>query len=215
MKKERDWMCKFIEVGAHWKHCGDPRSPHVKLTSGFHSNEFFNGTRIIENYELLEEACRGMLMRSTFSNCPDKPQRVFGPALGASPLAQECGRLLGVPWGFTEPVLTGNMKKIVLKRFYFEPGTTILVVEDAITTGTTTRETIAQLEEAGACVLPYICTLVTHLETDILDKRKVVALAKHKIPVWLPEECPLCAIGSEPLSPPKDKDNWRRLTAPF
>ncbi len=54
------YIQRFKEMGALWKHSGDPRQPHAELTGGKHSDGFFNGGIVMENPALLREMCLSM-----------------------------------------------------------------------------------------------------------------------------------------------------------
>ena len=205
------WEETFRKVGALWVHNGNPEYPHALLASGNHSSGFFNGSRVIENPALLEEAVRSLaeLWRIGYGFGPHI-ERVVGPAFGAITLAHELGRELGVKTGFTEPVEEWVEKRMLLRRFTMKPGEVVLVVEDVITTGGTTQETIAELETHGAVVASAICVLLNRSGKENLDGRHIIALVNHPMPVWTTTECPLCEQGSMPIRP---KEAWGALSA--
>jgi orotate phosphoribosyltransferase len=99
---------------------------------------------------------------------------------------------------------------MVLGRTEVRPGERILLAEDVVTTGKTTKLTAQSVEEAGGIIHPYLLALVNRSGQDEIDGRKVVALINEHMPVWSEEECPLCRQGSEPVKP---KDIWRTFTA--
>lgn len=205
------WEHIFLDAGLYWSHDGNPAHPHALLTSGLHSNGFFNASGVIGNPLLCSPAAEALLHMVELP--PTGDIQIFGSALGASTLAFEMARQLDVPCGFTEPVIVEGRKVMQLKRFSFAPGTQILVVEDVMTTGSTTLETIAALEAAGGKVLPDIAVLVNRSGCETLDGRVLQALVTRHLPTWDPtkEVCPLCAGGSEAIRP---KANWDALTNP-
>lgn len=209
------WANELTKMGALWIHDGNPKRPHVKLTSGKCSNGFFNGSKVIENPCRLKEICTLILA----NNLNDLVQqgskrimidRVVGSAFGAITMAHVMASLLKAKTGFTEDP-DQKKERMELKRFSVVDEET-LVVEDVVTTGDTTRKTIEALEEKGARVLPVIVALVNRSGMTNLDGRKIVAFIDHPMPMWEPEECPLCKQGSEPLRP---KGNWDALNADY
>lgn len=206
-----DWIERFEKAGALWVHNGNPKRPHALLTSGNHSNGFFNGSRIIEDPALLRSATTD-LVRTWQMGWGSGPriERVVGSAFGAITLAYELGKQLRAKTGFTEPVEGCGEKLMSLHRFTMKPGETTLVVEDVITTGRTTQKTIAELEARGAIVTSAICALVNRSGKKVLDGRRIIALVDYPMPVWTPSECPLCKEGSETVRP---KEHWDLLTA--
>lgn len=211
---ENEWIRVFTEMGAFWLHDDNPERPHALLTSGKHSNGFFNGSKVIENPEVLYRAMYDL--RQKIEHEGDLPHRdnlwVVGSALGACDLSYELGRILGCKRGFTEPVEEDGKKTMSLKRFEIPADKHVLVVEDVFTTGGTTEQTIASIEKKGAVVWPVLGVLVNRSGKDRLGDRKVVAVIDRPMPVWTPEECPLCRVGSEAVRP---KGNWDRLTAQY
>jgi len=218
---EEEWMQVFTEMGAFWLHDENPKRPHALLTSGKHSNGFFNGSKVIEDPEVLHKAMSDLcqLIEVAGDEFPrDEENRlsrdlvVIGSALGACDLSYELGRILQCKRGFTEPVEEDGKKTMVLKRFEIPAGKHVLVVEDVFTTGGTTEQTIAAIEKKNAIVWPVLGVLVNRSGRVKLGERKVVAVIDKPMPMWAPAECPLCQAGSEAVRP---KGNWDRLTAQY
>lgn len=209
-RNEKEWIEFLTKLGCLWIHDDNPRRPHAELTSGKHSNGFFNASKIIVNPCVVKWVCEDLLEICKSKNVNlGGVQMVFGSAHGATDLSFMMGQLLGVNRGFTEPQPD---KSMVLKRFNFEPGTKILLVEDVMTTGGTNRKTIAALEEAGGIVLPTILVVCNRSGMRHLDEREVVALIDEAMPMWASDECPLCKAGSETVRP---KGNWDKLTGTY
>jgi orotate phosphoribosyltransferase len=137
---------------------------------------------------------------------------VIGSAMGAVCIAYEIAGQHGCLAGFTEPVKGDSGKQMVLKRFNVEPGDRVFVVEDVMTTGGTTLKTVKALKEAGAEILPIFAVLVNRSGKKNLDFIDIAALIDRAMPMWEPDDCPLCKKGSEPIRP---KGNWDRLTAKY
>lgn len=204
-----NWMNELRKVDALWIHDGNPRRPHAQLSAGGHSSGFFNASLIIEQPNLLSLACKGLL---TYLADEDSVDVVVGSAMGAVTMAHECARLLGVRCAFTEQVGAGADKQMVLKRFSIAPESRILLVEDVVTGGATTRQTRQAVEQAGGVVLPKVLVLVNRSGHPRLDDLLLCALIDHPMPVWQPDECPLCQAGSEAIRP---KGNWDKLNAVY
>ena len=101
-----------------------------------------------------------------------------------------------------------------LKRFFLDVGERVLMVEDVLTTGGTTRESIASIEEAGGRVHNQILVVVNRSGQVEMDGRQIVSLTAPEIPVWTPDECPLCKLGSEVFRP-KGREEWTKLTGKY
>lgn len=201
----------FRAMGALWIHDGNPEKLHALLTSGNHSDGYFNGSFIIQNPFALQQVCSDLVERYREEINLVSTQGVItvvGSAMGAVTIAYEMARQLGYYTAFTEP--TPDKERMILKRFDIEDNEIVLVVEDVITTGGTTLKTISSLEKVGAQILPVIPVIFNRSGKEKLDGREIIALIDQPLSVWTPEDCPLCEKGSEPVRP---KANWQALTA--
>ncbi len=207
--EQHSWLEEFKRVGALWIHDGNPKRPHALLTSGKHSNGFFNASKVIARPDLL-----GAIVLELADRCQLKSLSidwVVGSALGAVTIAHAFAYHLRRNMAFTEKADDGT-KKMVLARFDIEAADHVLIVEDVMTTGGTTLETIAAIEATGAKVLEPIVVIANRSGTHELNGRRLASLIELSIDAWAPEECPLCTRGSVALRP---KKNWDKLTAEF
>jgi orotate phosphoribosyltransferase len=207
------------EQGVLWQFNGErPEEPHAVLTSGLHSDGFFNGTVLIQDAALLAHVSISLkdMIKAALKMSPYHfADRVVGPAFGAIPLAHELAASVsrGI-WGFTEPIhIPGGedvscSQGIQLKRFNVN-GEAVVVIEDVITTGGSLRDSIKVLEKAGAIVLPFVLCVANRSGYDMLDDRRIVSLVDLDFGTWPANDCPLCAEGSEALRP---KAHWSRFT---
>ena len=200
-----DWNRVFEEHGAIWIHDGNPARPHALLTSGLHSDGFVNCSKVTQHPAVLQSAVSEGLSPQLADL---KPDWVIGSAFGAITLAHAIAFHLGARAGFTEKDSDG-MK---LARFEIDPAETVLVVEDTISTGGSTKKTIEGIIASGVPekqILPYIIALVNRSGSNELAAKKIRALLTPVIHAWTPSECPLCKAGSSFVRP---KANWNELT---
>ena len=213
MRTTEEWINVFSEMVALWIHDGNPERPHALLTSGKHSNGFFNASKVIVNPSILKEACLD-IVKGNRGDVPEhsRGDMVIGSALGAITIAHVMAELLNATCGFTEPVVANGEKTMQLKRFSIESAERILPVEDVISTGDTTLKTIAELKQKGAIIHPVVIVLVNRSGKEYLDQYKIISLIDHPMPMWKAEDCPLCQQGSEEIRP---KCNWDKLTGDY
>ena len=201
-----DWMSEFAQIQALWIHGGQLKRPHALLTSGLHSNGYVNGTLITQRPVLLLRILRepGGLA----SQLPaERVDWVIGSALGAITFAYAVAEQLEARAGYTEK--DGDAMK--LARFELQDHERVLIVEDTLSTGGSTRKTIKAVESAAggkAVILPFILCLVNRSGRNDLDGRAIRSLIQPDIQMWKAEECPLCKAGSKALRP---KENWKEL----
>jgi orotate phosphoribosyltransferase len=125
------------------------------------------------------------------------PTVVLSPALGGIVIGQEVGRALGVRAVFAER----QDGKLMLRRgFTLAPDDRVLVVEDVVTTGGSTRETIDVARAAGAQVVGAASIIDRSGGQQGLDV-PYHPLAPVQLPTYQPEACPLCAAGSPVVKP--------------
>ena len=125
------------------------------------------------------------------------PQVVLSPALGGVVIGQEVARALGVRAIFAER----QDGQLMLRRgFSLQPGERVLVVEDVVTTGKSTRETIDVAKATGATVVGAASIIDRSGGEQKLDV-PYHALATVSLPTYQPENCPLCAEGKPVVKP--------------
>lgn len=168
---------------------------HFLLSSGLHSPRYVQCARVLMDPPLatrlgaaLAEALRPAL--------PTAPGVVVAPALGGVLVAHEVARAFGVRALFTERQ-DGAM---TLRRgFALAPGECVVVVEDAITTGGSTREVMDAVRALGARVEAVGCLIDRSGGVDLgVPLRSLVRL---EVPTYPAESCPLCASGSTAVKP--------------
>ncbi len=207
---QQKWIKKFEELNALWIHDKNPKRPYALLTSGNHSNGFFNMTKIMERPKLLEEACKEIVHQYPLN---EKPDVVVGSALGAIIIAHEFAKQLGAKLAFTEK--NEGQTAMTLKRFDIETNAKVLIVEDVMSTGGTTRKTIKTLEKLNVQIIPSILLLVNRSGQTDLDGRKIKALIDYPMPIWEPGKCPFTKDGQEPVPAVRPKQNWDDLTKKY
>ena len=125
-------------------------------------------------------------------------ETVAAPAIGGIVIGWEVARALGTRSVWTERDGEGRM---TLRRgFTVRPGEQFVVVEDVVTTGGSTRETIEALRAAGAIVVGAASIIDrSGGRADVGVPR--VALATLDVPAVSPADCPLCAEGVPAVKP--------------
>ena len=166
---------------------------HFVLSSGLHSDRYVQCALVLQYPALAEKLCAQLAERLRGLGA----QRVAAPALGGIIVAHEVARALGLPALFTER----QGEKMVLRRgFTLAPEEATVVVEDVITTGGSTRETMAAIEQAGGRVVG-MGALVDRSggATDFsLPKHSLLKIA---ISNFQPAKCPLCKSGTPAIKP--------------
>ena len=166
---------------------------HFQLSSGLHSPGYMQSALVLQQPRRAE-ACGAAIADRVR---PLGATVVLSPALGGIVIGQEVARALGVRAIFAER----QGGALILRRgFTLEPGDRVLVVEDVVTTGGSTRETIAVARAAGAQVIGAAAIIDRSGGQPGLDV-PFDALATIALPTYQPDACPLCAAGSTAVKP--------------
>ncbi len=166
---------------------------HFLLSSGLHSEQYLQSALVLQQPDIATKLCAALADHFRDHSI----EVVIAPALGGVFVSHETARALGVRALFAERV----SGELTLRRgFTIKPGERVLVVEDVITTGKSTRETIVVVQKAGGLVVAA-GSLVDRSggKADIgVPYHSLVIL---DVPTYRPESCPLCRAGSAPVKP--------------
>ncbi len=164
---------------------------HFLLSSGLHSSNYMQCARILQFPSIAETL--GHQIADGFQT----PDLVLSPAIGGIIIGHEVARALGVPFLFCER----EEKVFRLRRgFEIQQGQRVIVIEDVVTTGGSTRETIAVAQQSGAILSGTGCIVDRSLAP--LDFRVPFrALLKLPLAQYKPDDCPLCKQGIPVIKP--------------
>jgi orotate phosphoribosyltransferase len=166
---------------------------HFRLTSGLHSPGYLQCALVLQ-FPREAETC-GVAIAGLVRSL--NVQAVLSPALGGIVIGQEVGRALGVRAIFAER----QDGALTLRRgFFLSRGERVLVVEDVVTTGGSTRETIDVARAAGGIVVGAASIIDRSGGQQSLDV-PYYALATVSLPTYSPESCPMCAAGQAVVKP--------------
>lgn len=166
---------------------------HFRLSSGLHSDRYFQSALVLQYPEFA--SALGDALGSRVKHL--QPTAILSPALGGIVIGQEVGRVLGVRAMFAERI----DGKLTLRRgFTLSPADRVVVVEDVVTTGGSTRETIDVANAAGATV-SGAAALVDRGGDAANVLVPLFSLVQMDVPTYDPESCPLCAKGSPVVKP--------------
>ncbi len=170
---------------------------HFLLTSGLHSPRYLQCALVLMDPALATRLGADLATRVRSLLKGVAPGAVVAPALGGVLVAHEVARALGCRGLFMERQ-EGTM---TLRRgFAVAPGEPVVVVEDVVTTGGSTREVMDAVRALGGRVLA-VGSLVDRSggKADLGVPR--ASLLSLEVPTYPAESCPLCASGSKPEKP--------------
>ncbi len=168
---------------------------HFVLSSGRHSDEYWEKFRLLEWPQVTEELCQQIAARYREAAI----EAVVGPTTGGALLAQEVARQLRTRCLLAEPAQQGGRE--LRRGFTLRPDERVLIVDDVLTTGLSLRETLAALE----LYRPQVVAI------EVLIDRSGGAFAQFAPPgyavltvsarTYAPGACPLCAQGMPVVKP--------------
>lgn len=158
---------------------------HFLLTSGRHSDTYFEKFRILERPGLVSEVCDSVVDR--FRNLG--AELIVGPTIGGIIIAFEVARRLDLPALYVERV---DGKRMLARSAKLRAGTRALVVDDVLTTGKTIRELMELVcgENGEVC---GVGVLIDRSETTLdfgvplysAVRVEAVSYAPDEVPEWL------------------------------
>jgi len=166
---------------------------HFRLSSGLHSSQYLQCAKVLQYPEYAEKLCRALAVKLKSV----KPNAVVAPAMGGILVSYEVARALNTKSLFMERI----EGKMTLRRgFALNKNDKVLVVEDVVTTGLSTREVIDALKSFNVELVGAGC---------IVDRSKgksdlglpLTSLIEIDIPTFQPNECPLCKKGAPVTKP--------------
>jgi orotate phosphoribosyltransferase len=170
---------------------------HFLLSSGLHSPRYLQCARVLMDPALATRLGQALAeaLRPRLGNLV--PTAVVAPALGGVLVAHEVARAFGCAGLFTERQ-DGRMS--LRRGFRLGKSDTVVVVEDVITTGGSTREVVEAVRALGATV-QAVGSLVDRSAGEVDLGMPRASLLKLEVPTYPAEACPLCAAGGKPEKP--------------
>lgn len=168
---------------------------HFLLSSGLHSAQYLQCARVLMDTKIASDL--GARLATRLRAVSVVPQVVVAPAMGGIVVGHEVARGFGCRSLFTER----EGSSMTLRRgFSLQKGETVVVVEDVVTTGKSTREVMAVVEAAGARVIG-VAALVDRSGGRHGFEVPFESLLRVAVETWSASACPLCAAGSEAVKP--------------
>jgi orotate phosphoribosyltransferase len=123
---------------------------HFVLSSGLHSDTYLQCARVLMNPTRAEKLCAVLAQKVRSAMSSNRIQLIVAPAMGGVVVGYEMGRQLGVETIFCE---RENGAFTLRRGFTITPGTCVLLVEDVVTTGKSSLETVTCIEAHGGVVV--------------------------------------------------------------
>lgn len=190
------------DVLEEFRAAGALREGHFVLSSGLHSPVFLQKNLVFAQPARCERLCRALAQKITAQ--VGKVDVAISPAVGGIIPGYETARHLGVPSLYVER--EGGQFKL-RRGFFIEPGAKVVMVEDIVTTGLSSRECIEAIRQAGGDVVAAAC-IVDRSGGKADVGVPLIALATLDVPAY-----PADALPPELAAIPTTDPGSRRLSA--
>ncbi len=171
-----------------FEQCGAVLSGHFLLTSGLHSDTYVEKFKLLQFPKLTDIICKEIA--DHFED--KKPSVILGAATGGIIISQAVGRELTTRSIFAERV---DGELILRRGFKINKGERVLIVDDVVTTGGSIYELLDLVTEYGGQIMG-VGTLIDRSGKNIDFGTEYFPVVKYDIPVYKPENCPLCASNT-------------------
>ncbi len=174
---------------------------HFLLSSGRHSAHYLQCARLLMNPERAGRIAMAIAQKIP-RDIRSEIQAVISPAMGGLIIGHEMGRALGVDAMFVErPEGIFGLRR----GFTLAQGTKVLMMEDVVTTGLSSREAIKAIEEAGGIVVAAGAVVDRSAGTAELGV-PFFPLIQLNFPTYAPDELPPELAATEAVKPGSRKE---------
>ena len=188
------------EVMAEFRDAGALLDGHFVLSSGLHSGNYLQCALVLKDPWRAEKLCCALADKLR-SEVPGPVDLVASPAMGGVVVGYEIGRQLGVPAIFFERV---DGRFTLRRGFTIARGAKVVMVEDIVTTGLSSRECIAAIREEGGNVVAAAC-LIDRSNGQAEVGVPLVSLTRFEIPLYAADRLPP-ELAAVPASKPGSRD---------
>lgn len=161
---------------------------HFLLTSGLHSDIYFEKFMILEDPRVASLLCGNIALHFSTGQI----DKVIGPTTGGTIIAYEVARQLGVLAGVAE--YSDEGKRVIKRGSAVKRGEKILVVDDVLTTGGSLRSTIDAVQELGGNVVG-VGVMIDRSSESLDVPYPVYAVYKRPVENFEAKDCSLCKKG--------------------
>lgn len=179
------------DVLRHYRETGALLEGHFLLSSGLHSPVYLQSARVLMHPQRAEILCSALArqVQAGLGGDEGKPNTVrwvCAPAMGGIIVGYELARQLGLPSIFAER--TNGIFQL-RRGFAVQPGDGVLLCEDVVTTGKSSRECIEAVEAAGGEVVAAAC-LIDRSDGEVDLGVPLFSLCGYKVPTYAADALP-------------------------
>jgi orotate phosphoribosyltransferase len=173
------------EVLDEFRAAGALLEGHFILSSGLRSPVFLQKAKVFADAERTARLCAALAAKVR-AELTEQPTIIVAPAVGGIVPGYEMGRQMGLHAIYVE---RENGEFVLRRGFELSSADKVLVVEDIVTTGLSSRECIESLKATGASVIAEAC-LVDRSGGEADVGVPLISLAEYKVPAYPADALP-------------------------
>ena len=158
---------------------------HFVLSSGLHSPKYIQCAKLLSYPYIAKEICKSLTQK--IRNKYKKIDLILSPAMGGVIIGYEIARLLKKEAIFCERI---DGKFQLRRGFKINKGSSVLIIEDVITTGKSGLECAKLIKKSKAKLLGYACIIDRSNKKSLRIKKKIVSQMKIKVPTYEKNKLP-------------------------
>lgn len=177
------------QIIQEFKDAGAILSGHFVLSSGLHSSTYLQCARVLMDARRAGRLCAELAARvkAHLAQAGERLDLVVSPAMGGVVVGYEMGRQLELPAIFCERV---DSTFALRRGFHIEPGARVLIVEDVVTTGKSTQETVECIRAHGGEAVAVASLIDRRGGAKAAFSLPLISLISLTIPTFRPEQLP-------------------------
>ncbi len=184
------------QVLNEFKKSGALLEGHFILSSGLHSDKFLQKALVFQDAKRTAKLCKALAAKVK-KEVKDEITAIVSPAIGGIVPGYEMGRQMGLPAMYVERV-DGEFQ--LRRNFTLKKGQRVLMVEDIVSTGVSSRECIDAIKKTGAKVVAACC-LIDRSAGKVKVGVPLITLAEWKVPAWPADKLPPHLRGTPAVKP--------------
>ena len=169
---------------------------HFVLSSGLHSSRYIQCAKLLSYPHLAKNIC--VSLSKKIKRNYKHIDLILSPAMGGIIIGYEIGKLLKKETIFCERV-EGSFK--LRRGFNIKKKSSVLIIEDVITTGKSSLECVKLIKKAGAKLLGFSCIIDRSNKKTLKIKQKIISHMKINVPTFKKNKLPK-SLKSIPISKP-------------
>lgn len=185
------------EILSHFRETDALLEGHFLLSSGLHSNRYLQCAKVLMYPDRAALLCRALADKVETVLGANAVDVVVAPAMGGVIVGYEMARQLNVPGMFTE---REDGEFAFRRGFSLSPGARVVMSEDIVTTGKSSRECIAAITAVGGNVVAATCLIDRSNGTADVGV-PLVSLMQMEVQTFAPDNLPVELQGTTAIKP--------------